>query len=690
MPTSFSAVEILNPDTVTVNDIQSVNGLDLVAGATLDLVSGGFLTVLNSVTGLGTVELDGTGGDPTLAINGTVFLLGPDPTVAAGGEILLNGPIANNLIMGVAGTDAKLVNAQDTIIGSGEIGQGDGNLTLVNGVDGTIDANVAGQQLVIDTGNAVTNGGALEATNGGILVIDDAVTNTGTMVATNGGTLDVHSSVGGTGSALTGDGGILEFRASVAATQTIMFADATGKLALADPADFHASVTGLVAGDTIDLTNIAPNSIESATIVGSALVVDVSGEASPLSFNIAGAITDHYFNVQSDGAGGSNLVLTLNGPLLIAGAAAQTLVQANAAAISGVSLSETGTTSGETFTATLTDTYGDLSANSNGPGGGGTITGSGTTSLTITGSLAQMNADLATLSDIGNTAAHDAITLTASDGFGNTAAQAIGVTVSALAPVIAVPGAQTLVQGNAAISGVSLSETGAFSGENFTVTLTDTYGDLSASGSGVSGSGTTSLTVTGTLAQVNADLATLSDTDNTAADDAITLTASDSLGNTAAQAIGITVNALAPVIAVPGADARARQRGGDLRRQLVGDRQLLRRELHGDADRHVWRPVGERQRGVGFRDDQPDRHRYARPGERRSGHARRHRQHGCARRHHAYRKRQFGQYRRASHRCDGHCLGPRDCRAGGADACARQCGGDLRRQPVRDRQLLRR
>ena len=40
---------------------------------------------------------------------------------------------------------------------------------------------------------------------------------------------------------------------------------------------------------------------------------------------------------------------------------------------------------------TLTDTNGVLSAT----GAGGAITGSGTTSLTITGSLAQVNSDLA-------------------------------------------------------------------------------------------------------------------------------------------------------------------------------------------------------------------------------------------------------------------------------------------------------
>ena len=46
-----------------------------------------------------------------------------------GGEIALKGPTAENLIVGVAGTGATLVNVDNTIIGSGTIGQGDGALT---------------------------------------------------------------------------------------------------------------------------------------------------------------------------------------------------------------------------------------------------------------------------------------------------------------------------------------------------------------------------------------------------------------------------------------------------------------------------------------------------------------------------------------------------------------------------------
>src|SRR5208283_4617138 len=116
------------------------------------------------------------------------------------------------------------------------------------------------------------------------------------------------------------------------------------------------------------------------------------------------------------------------------------------------------------------------------------------------------------------------------------------------------PATATVQQNQAtAISGVSLSETGNTAGETFTVTLSDTNGDLSAIGPGVSGAGTTSLTITGSLSQVNSDLATLTDTDAAAASDTIAITASDSFGNTASQQpIVVTVTTLTTLVAFNG------------------------------------------------------------------------------------------------------------------------------------------
>ena len=121
------------------------------------------------------------------------------------------------------------------------------------------------------------------------------------------------------------------------------------------------------------------------------------------------------------------------------------------------------------------------------------------------------------------------------------------------APVIAVPGAQTVSVGTAtAIAGVSLAESGTTGSETFTVTLKDSNGLLSASGA-TSGNNSTDLVISGTLSQVNADLGTLKDTDNSAGPDTITLTASDSFGNAATPATVAVTASVTPVITVPGA-----------------------------------------------------------------------------------------------------------------------------------------
>ncbi len=162
-----------------------------------------------------------------------------------------------------------------------------------------------------------------------------------------------------------------------------------------------------------------------------------------------------------------------------------------------------------------------------------------------------MNSDLATLTDTEGAIGADTITVDASDSLGGAAAQQqIAVTVNG-APVITAPASVAVGVGETGtISGVSLGESGNTSNETFTVTLADANGDLSASGSGVSGAGTTNLTITGSLSQVNSDLATLTDTDGATGSDTITLNASDSLGGAAdQQSIAVTVNGVPETVA---------------------------------------------------------------------------------------------------------------------------------------------
>ena len=82
-------------------------------------------------------------------------------------------------------------------------------------------------------------------------------------------------------------------------------------------------------------------------------------------------------------------------------------------------------------------------------------------------------------------------------------------------------------------------------GETFTATITDATGLLGATGSGVSGSGTNSLTITGlTLSAMNAVLATLTDTGSAA--DTITINVSNQYAGAAPAATIAVSNIAAP------------------------------------------------------------------------------------------------------------------------------------------------
>jgi hypothetical protein len=243
-------------------------------------------------------------------------------------------------------------------------------------------------------------------------------------------------------------------------------------------------------------------------------------------------------------------------PEIVLTAPTETLVIHQGTTISGVSVTETGATSGEIFTVTVSDTHGILSANTSAAGGGainGSTNGSGT-SLIITGTLSQVNAVLATLTDNDNTPGPDTITVTAIDSLGHGATPVtINVSVTG-APSIAVTTPQTIgVSQTDAITGVVISEVGATATETFTVELKDSTGLLSATGATPASDGTHDLIITGTLSQVNAVLATLTANDNTPGPDNITVSVTDGFGNAATPAtIGVTING-APVITVPGA-----------------------------------------------------------------------------------------------------------------------------------------
>jgi uncharacterized delta-60 repeat protein len=217
-----------------------------------------------------------------------------------------------------------------------------------------------------------------------------------------------------------------------------------------------------------------------------------------------------------------------------------------ASALTGISFADVDAGNGS-VTATLAVGSGTLAATS---GGGVAVAGSGTASLTLTGTVANIDAFIAASKVSFTTAANAtaSVTLTAGiDDGGNTgsggAKTASGSTtlnVSAVndAPTVAVPGSITVTEDVAsALTGISFADIDAGS-SSVTATLAVGSGRLAASsGSGVTvgGSGTASLTLTGTLADINSFIAGSKVSFTTAANatSAVTLTAGiDDGGNT--------------------------------------------------------------------------------------------------------------------------------------------------------------
>ena len=99
-----------------------------------------------------------------------------------------------------------------------------------------------------------------------------------------------------------------------------------------------------------------------------------------------------------------------------------------------------------------------------------------------------------------------------------------------MSPEDAPPNSNTSRDGTTGANAVQVTDAGAGSDTFTTVVTTANGGDVSASGAGgatVSNSGTPSVTIRGTLTQVNAALLTLSYENAAAGNDTVTVTTSD-------------------------------------------------------------------------------------------------------------------------------------------------------------------
>ncbi|PPK99484.1 gliding motility-associated C-terminal domain-containing protein [Parapedobacter indicus] len=289
------------------------------------------------------------------------------------------------------------------------------------------------------------------------------------------------------------------------------------------------------------------------TVTGS--VADVNAALAAVAFTPSAdhdqnfTITTHIEDAAGTGPADGTIsveVTAVNDAPVITAPVAITVTEDIETALTGISVADVDAGSGN-VTVTLSVPSGSLSATS----GGGVTIGGTTSALTLSGTIADVNAFIAASNVTYTTALNTAgnVTLTVEiDDNGNTGtgaaqqdSETVTLQVTAVndAPVITAPATIDVDEDvSSALTGISFADVDAESG-TITVTLSVPSGSLSAtSGGGVTLGGTASaLTLTGTIADVDAFIAASGVTYTTAlnATANVTLTVDiDDNGNTGA------------------------------------------------------------------------------------------------------------------------------------------------------------
>ena len=294
--TNHGLLEATNSGTLDVQDATIDNtGIGPAAGIVIDgsstlLIDGNNPQFVGNEIIANTVQLTG-GGDLTLE-GGTIAENADDGLVTSSGAILV------------------LDNVDNTISGSGLIGNFDGSLVLTNESSGTIDANVSGSQLSLDTGNTIENAGTLEASSGGYLLIHDTVDDTGNgELLADGGTIEIGGAVIGNEVAAFGaDGGTFlidhpdPITGFFATGGTISGFDADSTAAAATVVDLDNLGFGPShSAYTYALWDNASNNLQVFTVNG-------QSPSSPTDVNFTGTYNQNSFALRNDGSGGTAII----------------------------------------------------------------------------------------------------------------------------------------------------------------------------------------------------------------------------------------------------------------------------------------------------------------------------------------------------------------------------------------------
>ena len=245
--------------------------------------------------------------------------------------------------------------------------------------------------------------------------------------------------------------------------------------------------------------------------------------------------------------------------------------------------------SGASEQMSLTVSHGTLNL---GTIAGLTVTGNGTGSVILTGPLSNLNTDLASLSyaPAANYSGADTLALSVDDIFDSLKGTGdISITVSQQGPTITAPSAASVNENTSlAFTGVDAIVVADPIGTSEQMTLAVTHGTLdlgTTTGLTVTGNSTGTVTLIGSLSNLNADLASLSYTPTAgySGPDGLNLSAEDTTDSLwSSLSVPLTINAAAPTITSPGS-ASVNENGSVTFSAAIGN-QISVSDINGAAD----------------------------------------------------------------------------------------------------------
>ena len=289
-------------------------------------IKSGVVLTLDNDTVTGTHFNDTASGATIQVDGGTMLKL--DGVIISGGTI-------NDFSIDASG---NAVAGDIDIVGSSTISDANlnqGNVTVESGqkltldgdtVNGTAFTNVAadsvihvdgGDTLTLNDTTTITGGGltidvgALVKTSGDVTLTSTSVGNDGKIEVTDG-ILKITGSVGdstpgGSGSIQIDNGAVLDLNASD--TQNVIFSGDSGKLQI-DTSSFGGYISGLTAGDQIDLSTIGYGPNTTGTYSNG--ILTITDGVHSISMTLTGDYSNAHFAGSSDGHGGTLITLNAN------------------------------------------------------------------------------------------------------------------------------------------------------------------------------------------------------------------------------------------------------------------------------------------------------------------------------------------------------------------------------------------